>query len=434
VSLRDTTSVRQTVRAALTGGGRVVLAVSGGLDSMVLLDAAAWSVPRERLIVATFDHRTGPAATSARQSVERQASLLGIECCGSRAVSAARGEAALREARWNFLRRVASAHDAAIATAHTLDDQIETVLMRIMRGAGARGLAGLFAASPVIRPLLRLRRRQLVQYARSRGLEWVEDPSNLSRDYFRNRVRHDLLSALRHVDPSIDEQILGIGRKAARWRASVEEITGAMGIVESTAAVGLEVPQEAISGLSARSAATLWPAIAARAGVTLDRRGIERLAEFSAAGRVGAQIQLSGGWEVTRSRDAFELRPANNDGATESPLELSEGTRWDAWSFKAHGQPGEVADQWTAWLPSDRPLSVRSWRSGDAMVVRDGAPARKVKRFLSDAGVSGHIRARWPVVLSGDQIVWIPGVRRGAAATARPGRPGLPFICEYDNR
>ena len=68
------------------------------------------------------------------------------------------------------------------------------------------------------------------------------------------------------------------------------------------------------------------------------------------------------------------------------------------------------------------------------MRVRDGEAPRKVKRFLSDAGVTGHERAGWPVVLAGDQIVWIPGIRRGKAATARSGRPGLAFVCEYINR
>jgi tRNA(Ile)-lysidine synthase len=68
------------------------------------------------------------------------------------------------------------------------------------------------------------------------------------------------------------------------------------------------------------------------------------------------------------------------------------------------------------------------------MVGGDGKPGRKVKCLLSDAGVTGHERSGWPVVLAGDQIVWVPGIRRGNAATARSGRPGLAFICEYVNR
>ena len=106
---------------------------------------------------------------------------------------------------------------------------------------------------------------------------------------------------------------------------------------------------------------------------------------------------------------------------------------WGSWSFRpASNELGP--DSWSAWLPVDRPLKVRSWQAGDTMVVRADGTERKVKRFLSDAGITGHERAGWPVVLAGDQIVWIPGIRRGDAATARSGRPGLAFVCEYVNR
>jgi tRNA(Ile)-lysidine synthase len=180
----------------------------------------------------------------------------------------------------------------------------------------------------------------------------------------------------------------------------------------------------------------LWPAIAAHAGLVLDRRGTVRLAEFTRDGRVGSRIQLAGGWEVTRSRDLLQLRASDQVRPTPELLALSNDTQWGDWSFR----PGsaevddDVSDHWCAWLPTDRPLSVRIWEAGDAMIAVDGAPPCKVKHLLSDAGVTGHERTGWPVVLAGDQVVWIPGVRRSDAATVRSGRPGLPFVCEYTNR
>ncbi|HEY5060251.1 MAG TPA: tRNA lysidine(34) synthetase TilS, partial [Gemmatimonadaceae bacterium] len=212
MSLRDTTSVRQSVRAALRPRPRVVLAVSGGLDSMVLLDAAAATVPRGQLVVATFDHGTGTAATAALDLVRRCCTLLGIEFVGGHAAGALETESELRDARWNFLREVAAACGAAVSTAHSADDQVETVLMRVLRDAGARGLAGLYAESEIVRPLIRLTRRDLARYARAQGLAWVEDPSNGSSRYLRNRVRHDLLPALRHVRIGIDADLLAIAR------------------------------------------------------------------------------------------------------------------------------------------------------------------------------------------------------------------------------
>jgi tRNA(Ile)-lysidine synthase len=434
VSLRDTTSVRQSVGAMLRGHERVVLAVSGGLDSMVLLDAAAASIAHERLIVATYDHGTGPAAKAARALVERSAATLGIRCVGARATRALSSEAELRDARWSFLDRVAEDKCAVVCTAHTADDQIETVLMRVLRGAGARGLAGLYAASEVLRPFVRLRRRDLARYARAQGLTWVEDPSNDSPRYLRNRIRHHLLPALRRVHPSIDGELLRSARKAARWRAEVESFAAER--VHTRVAVAgraLDVEAASLTGYDAAGLSILWPVIASRVGVTLDRRGTARLSEFTASARVGSSIQLSGRWEVVRSRDAFQLRASAVRQPREEFLTPSTTLRWGSWSFHA-AAGGGGSDSWSAWLPVDRPLSVRSWRAGDAMVVRDGRAPRKVKRFLSDAGVTGHERRVWPVVLAGEQIVWIPGIRRGEAATARSGRPGLAFVCEYVNR
>jgi tRNA(Ile)-lysidine synthase len=455
VSIRETSSIRQSVRAAFTPHARVVLAISGGLDSMVLLDAAAHAVPREKLIVATFDHGTGMAAATARAEVERRAAALGVPCESDRATDALRTEAELRDARWTFLRRVAANHNAVVSTAHTADDQIETVVMRTLRDAGARGLAGLFAPSPHLRPLLRTSRREVTAYARAEGLQWVEDPSNMSADYFRNRVRHDLLPAMRRGRPTIERELVSLARKAARWRADVEAYVDELGVHVLDGGRGIDVQAAVLESRREAELAVLWPAIAARGGAVLDRRGVERLAAFTRLNRVGARIPLAGGWEVVRSREAFQLRPAASERLTPAAIALSNDTRWGAWSFvprvekiekiekiekhEHNGHNGQNGnghhdDSWTAWLPADEPLLVRPWLPGDAMVIRDGAPPRKVKHYLSDAGVTGHERAGWPVVLAGDRIVWIPGVRRSDAATARPGRPGLPFICEYIHR
>jgi tRNA(Ile)-lysidine synthase len=425
------------VRAALRSRERVVLAVSGGLDSMVLLDAAAATVPRSQLVVATFDHGTGTAATAALDLVERSTSTLGIQFVGGHAGSSLESEAEFREARWNFLREVADRENAIISTAHSSDDQVETIVMRVLRDAGARGLAGLFAESDILRPLLRLTRRDLARYARAQGLTWVEDPSNTSSQFLRNRVRHDLLPALRHVRVNLDAELLALARKAARWRADVEAyVSSAVELRTFAETPGLDVCANALASRTTSELCVLWPAIAAHAGLVLDRRGTVRLAEFTRDGRVGSRIQLAGGWEVTRSRDLLQLRASDQVRPTPELLALSNDTQWGDWSFR----PGsaevddDVSDHWCAWLPTDRPLSVRIWEAGDAMIAVDGAPPCKVKHLLSDAGVTGHERTGWPVVLAGDQVVWIPGVRRSDAATVRSGRPGLPFVCEYTNR
>ncbi|HEX7941005.1 MAG TPA: tRNA lysidine(34) synthetase TilS, partial [Gemmatimonadaceae bacterium] len=181
-------------RAARDSDLPLLLAVSGGLDSMVLLDAFAAVAATRVAAVATFDHATGAHATRAARLVAREARRRGLAVVTGRLSDGASGrnglEAMWREARHRFLADAAQARGARVVTAHTRDDQIETVLMRELRGSGARGLAGQAAASPIARPFLTLRRSALEGYARARGVWWVEDPSNESRAFLRNRVRH----------------------------------------------------------------------------------------------------------------------------------------------------------------------------------------------------------------------------------------------------
>ncbi len=414
-----------------------MLAVSGGIDSMTLLDAAAEVVARERLTVATFDHGTGSAAASAVAFVGEEAARRGIECVSERSRGTLTGEAALRDARWAFLRRIAHDRGASVCTGHTEDDQIETVLMRLMRDAGARGLAGLYAKSDIVRPLLGVNRETIDRYARACGLRWLQDPSNDTAVYHRNRLRSDVLPALRRADPSIDATLLATARAAAQWRRDVErwcDMFVDVRIVDGGR--GLSVPVEPFSDLPDQSVRLLWPELASRIGAVLDRRGIARLAQFTLNSRVGTRVQLSGGWEVVRARNSFGLLQISAKEATSNAFALSDGTRFGGWTFHAGASvaPTSTRDSWSAWLPTNAPLVVRPWQAGDAMAVgRDGS-RRKVKGLLSAAGVTGHERAGWPVVLSGNEIVWVPGVRRNAAAAARSGGPGLAFVCEYDNR
>ncbi|MEX2325535.1 MAG: tRNA lysidine(34) synthetase TilS, partial [Gemmatimonadaceae bacterium] len=267
---RTSTTIGDEVSRALSSHDRVVLAVSGGLDSMALLHAARGA--RSRLIVATFDHGTGRAATDAARLVRRRCKELGLECFTGRADVKARTEAGWREQRWSFLREVARDHDAAIATAHTLDDQIETVFIRILRDAGPRGLAGLYARTDVLRPLLRTRRAALEAYARAHSLEYVDDPSNFSRRHLRNRVRLDLLPAVLAARPSFADELLDLARRAADWRRTVAAAVDGFGI-ERHSDGSLFVARRVLGSYDQRELAILWPEIAARADVTMDRRG-----------------------------------------------------------------------------------------------------------------------------------------------------------------
>ena len=308
--------VRDAVDAGLPPAGQVVLAVSGGVDSLVLLDAAAAVRDAGSLAVATFDHGTGPHAADAAELVAETSHAAGLAVRVGRAdTTIARTESAWRDARWTFLRSVADDLDAVVATGHTRDDQVETVLFRIMRGSGARGLAGLFATSSVARPLLDIPRVDVEAYAVERRLRWIEDPTNRSRLYARNRIRAELLPALRSVCPSIDADLLDLSCRAARWRADIQRVVDdAFEVETDTTDARLTVAADAFIDLSPATVAVVWPVLLARLGIAPDWRGIERLARFTNRARVGGMVQLSGGWIVRRARRQFEVERAAVSG------------------------------------------------------------------------------------------------------------------------
>ncbi len=221
-----------------------------------------------------------------------------------------RTEAAWRAARWEFLRETAGPLEARVATAHTRDDQLETVFIRALRGAGARGLAGLYAVSDVVRPLLSLPRvgggcvRGLTRTPRRQMIPPTCPGATCGTVYASTCSRHSRPCSR------------GSARNCSRSRAAprtgaerVERHVDALAPRREGGSVYVDAPALLAHDESAR--AMLWPALAARAGIALDRRGIARLAAFSTWTARPNRVQLAGGHEVVRHARAFEIRPAS---------------------------------------------------------------------------------------------------------------------------
>jgi tRNA(Ile)-lysidine synthase len=314
--------VDSAVATALGRQSTALLSVSGGLDSMALLCAAA-KLPassRRSVVVATFDHGTGPAARKAAALVARECERYGFECVTGRASTTGTREEQWRRARWEFLRGIAALRAAIIVTAHTCDDQIETVFMRILREAGPRGLAGLYAESEIVRPFLAVRRATLERYATENRVRFIQDPSNVDRKHLRNRVRLDILPSIVKRRPKFADELLSLARSAADWRRSLDEILPAIDVTTERGG-GLRVSRSSLRGYNAESLRVLWPALAARASVVMDRRGTQRVAEFTMKGATGGAIQLSGGIEIVMSREHMLLRRMPALGRHTAPRE-----------------------------------------------------------------------------------------------------------------
>lgn len=330
--------VRETIRmhAMLAGGERVVAAVSGGPDSTVLLSvlAALREDLRLDLHVAHLNHGLRPEASLDAAAAAGMAASLGCsyhEATEDVAAAAARErrsiEDAGREARYRFLAAVAGRIQAAvIATGHTRDDQAETVLMRLLRGSGPRGLAGIPPVRPhgplrVIRPLIETPRAEIAGYLARHGLQARADPSNRDLSMLRNRVRLVLLPILEGYNPDV--------------RGALARLAGVMR-EEADALDALSAPRVEAVLRGIRAPVLIAPDAFGRLPVALQRRAlreairrvrgngsplafvhIEGARLGVLAGRTGAVWEAPGGVRIFRRPDAIEVTAerAPDDGA-----------------------------------------------------------------------------------------------------------------------
>jgi tRNA(Ile)-lysidine synthase len=431
---RSVQAIELSVQQLLSRCSRLVVAVSGGADSAVLLDAIArLRTPGHHVVVASVDHGTGPAATEATARAVAAAARFGLPAISERLSLRRHDEASLRDARWAFLRRVAATQDAKVVTAHSRDDHIETVVMRELRGTSARGLAGLLAPSAIERPFLEFPRTVLRDYASRRKVQFIEDPTNASLAFFRNRLRRQLLPAIRRVAPEFEAEIWELSRRAADLRVRADAVSREF-VLDPTdhALIVLDAP--ALAELPDDSLKLLLPSLVSRSGITLDRRGLVRLATLVRSAP-GGRGQLSGGFDAVRTRTLLAIHRAVREQPGVVKLRDSGETRFGNFRFRA--QPGAsivgggeaLSNAWRIHIPRSAEPVVRQWHPGDRLTTDLTGRRRRVKRFFADAGIAGPLRAGWPVVVCGNDVVWIPGIKASQAAIRR-GRRMVHYTCE----
>jgi tRNA(Ile)-lysidine synthase len=426
----------------LFGASRPLLAaVSGGADSMALLYALkAFAPPGFPLSAVHVNHGIrGRSADRDAAFVRARCAELGVPLVEGRldvpAVARQKGlaiEMAARRERYAFFRdALQSAGGSAVVTAHTADDQAETVLLKLIRGAGPRGLSGMAPSSnvlgvPVLRPLLAVRRPAVEAYLREQGRTWRTDPTNADTRLLRNRVRHKLLPLLeRDYNPGIREALC---RTAAVLR---EEEKWLLPLAEQALAEAIDPEGRLIAArLAGRNPALVRRVMRmwlVRGGVPEEKLDfdlvgrLERLLE-SAAGTLGTEagghLRIVSEYGCWRLENAAETR----DGALPEAAILAPGTtplpEWGltvrvtpARGFKADPPPGFGRYPCRAWVSASlvrkEGLTVRPRRPGDALRLPAGA--RKLQDLLTDAKVPRAERSRIPVIASGSLVLWAAG-------------------------
>jgi len=425
----------------LAGGETVLIAVSGGADSVALLHLLLELSPgwRLRLHVLHVDHQLRAESAADADFVRDLGARLGVLVDVATVAVDRRGslEAAARAARYAALDVCAARVGAErIAVGHTADDQAETVLMRLLQGAGVRGLAGIPPVrGRIIRPLIEMRRSALETELRRAGLAWVDDRTNRDLKFLRNRIRHELLPLL--ADSYNPEVAASLVRVAAVARETVSALDLAAGAELDRLAVWSDraatLKLDALRALPRPVAAEVLRQGAARLGSRAPlrawaHRGLKRVLAVPAPRRPfrlgGVTVEISGALArlATASPEPLIERTVAVPGRTELP-EIGQALEARLVGADAYAIPRETSRVAFDADELGAPLVVRARRRGERFVAFGGSE-RRLKSLLIEAKVPRWDRARVPVILAGGTIVWIGHLRRGAAGrvTARTRR------------
>jgi tRNA(Ile)-lysidine synthase len=370
-------------------GKRVAVGLSGGMDSVVLLHALR---AHPRVLAVHVHHGLSPNADAWAAFCRRLCRRLGVALQVRKVTVRQSGkglEAAAREARYAAFKKVKC---DAVVLAHHLDDQAETVLMNLLRGAGRRGASGMPARArlegkALLRPLLGVPREALAAYAREHGLDWVEDESNADEKLTRNFVR-------RRVAPLLDARFPG-------WKASLARAARLFSEEEATAQDLLRQYLQS-RGLRAPSEAKLVEMLK-----QLTSGGTRILVEHD-----GARLRVYRG-RMVRDRAAMAFAPLSWRGEAKLPIpELGGELRFR----RARGRGIAAAY---------RPLQVRLRSGGERLQPDPKRPRRTLKNLFQEAGVPSWERDRLPLLVSDGDLVWVPGLGVDARYRAAKNRPGV---------
>jgi tRNA(Ile)-lysidine synthase len=405
--------------------GCVVLAMSGGADStaMTAMLCESGVVDPRRCVAAHFDHRLRGhgAAAEDRLAVEASCARYGMEFVTGAWERPRAGEAAARDARYAFLRAVASrAGISVIVTGHTADDQAETVLMNALRGAGLHGLRGMARETKahgfvIARPLLCVWRDETRGYCAARALSFVDDVSNDDRRPFRNRIRLEVLPRLECDAPEARAALNALAREARAAAGALDVI--AAHLVRDRRDGEVELARDELRAAPpAVAAAAFRSAVTALLGDVrdFDRRHYTSL-QRAAAARTGALFELPRGLVV--HVDATTVVVSRGDAqATRVPAGFAASLPFEgdvgAWHLSVNqAQPAEGL-----MLP-DRCV-VRGRRPGDRMRLPGGT--RKLQDVLVDRKVPRRLRDAMPVIAVDGEVLWTPV---GVSVTDSSGAP-----------
>jgi tRNA(Ile)-lysidine synthase len=453
-------AVAACLKSAVEPGDRVLLALSGGIDSVVLLDLLARIAPRVgfELRALHVNHRLSPFASEWARFCREACAARGVPCRVVK-VDVARGnstEAAARDARYAALRK---SRAEVVVLAHNADDQAETVLLQLFRGAGVRGLAAMPLVrrqgprrdegarrdegggmrddgrkATLVRPLLDVSRADIEAYARRRKLEWVEDESNASTVFLRNWVRHEIAPRIAQRVPGYRGTLV----RAARHLGEAAQLLDELAALDAgDAAAGAPLPLARLRALSpARAKNLLRFAIGARGWRPPDADRLKEALRQALAARDDARVHVDlGDCEMRRRAGSLYLLPARAFAAEAAPVvwqgepEIALHALGGVLAMRpAHGAGMSLA------LLETQPVTIRTRLGGERLRLAANRPTRTVKNLLQEAQMPAWERDRIPFIYAGDTLACIPGIAVDHRFHAGAGEPSVVASWELSPR
>lgn len=427
--------------ALLAHGDRVLVAVSGGVDSMTLLHLLC-SLQAEFelcLHVAHLDHQLRPDSAADARFVEAHARRLGLPCSVEiqdvRALAQASKqslEASGRQARYAFLQRLAHAHACAkIALGHQMDDQVETFFFNALRGAGLQGLGGMQPRRGLyIRPLLECSSDDVESYAAAQGVAFREDASNQDLRFRRNWLRLKIIPKLEQLYPRLADTLTrnqALLRQAADYvRQQTRQAFEACAVVKDMDQVSLD--RAGFSALHpALQAGVLQKAMVQLTGSpgSLASRHVEALLRQASARQSGRLVELPKGWIAVFEPKAIRFcrSAAQLQAAPPTAITVPGTVRWGRWTIDAAICPAlglGCHDQATRerlsarmdWSTINPPLVVRARQAGDRIDPFGMNGHQKIQDILVDAKVPRLERNEVPIVSDQSGVLWVAGYRQ----------------------
>lgn len=416
--------------------GPALVAVSGGPDSIALLCLLVESPAAGHLglQVAHLDHGIADGSAAVAAGVAQVAARHSLPFHSIRLeLGRAATETTARTRRYRWLFELADRLGAwTIFTAHHQDDQVETILMRLLKGSGPAGLAGIASRrGRLIRPLLPFRREELAEYLRVKGLSVWTDPANADPRHLRSWIRNSILPSLRERIPDVDDRLLSAGRQAAADRVAWDTVLETLpGLDLARDSEGVSVAATPLLGYDSVVLRALLSALGRRVGCIVGPARAGRIERLLRSGRSGGIAELGLGFaaELTFGRLRLFWGVVHPDPWV--PLVLAgpagelAANRWQI-SWRRDSAPERLErNPRSSWFIEGEYV-VRAWRAGDRIRPLGGLGRRLVVRCMQDQRIARSRRAGWPVVESAGGIVWVPGVCRSAASIPVAGAPAL---------